>query len=231
MNKTLRTGLIVSIIWALASCGGGAPKKQTESAGNIEESIENDLEITLTPEPDDDEDPPQKYYAYALNHVLRTLDEDVAIKNVVLHDIDGCGRDEMIILDQGVPQSDDFWGATAKGFSVIIFDAKFRDRHLGKLYFTSDEITYATYKVYVTKKNDLVIYDSFEGEVYRVFRYSKGTLSEVAVLVDTYGEYDIANAESVSFMIGKGEMEWEAPFDREIPERSSDIEKILFQEW
>jgi len=236
-----------TLIWALVGCGGGgSTKKQENSAGDLQSGIENDIEIVLTTEPDDDEDPPEKYYTYALHHVLRTLDEDVAIKNVVLYDIDGCGHDEMIVLDQGAPESDDFWGATAKGFRIVIYDAKFRDRHLGKLYFMSDEITYATYKVYVTKKNDLVVYDSFEGEVYRVFRYSKGTLLEVAVLVDAYGEYfindvdcdeaqflktineyGIANADNVSFMLGKGKMEWEAPFDRDIPEKSNDIDRIL----
>ena len=90
----------------------------------------------------------------------------------------------------------------------------------------------------------------FEGEIYRVLRYSGGTLSKAAVLVDAYGEYfingvecneaqfleklneyGIADADNVSFMIGKGKMEWEAPFEKEIPEKSSDIDRILDQKW
>ena len=94
-----------------------------------------------------------------------------------------------------------------------------------------------------------MVYDSFEGEAYRVFRYNGGTLTEIALLVDAssehfinglecgetqflekLNEYDIANAESVSVMIGKGHMGWDAPFAKEIPEKSSDAERILFQE-
>ena len=195
-----------------------------------------------SPEPDD----AKEYYAQALHHVMRTQGE-ADLKSVVLHDIDGCGGVEMIILDEGIPESNDFWGTTAKGFRVLIYDAKYQDRGHGRMHFSSDEITYATYKVYVTKKNDMVVYDSFEGETYQVLRYSGGTLSEAAVLVDASGEYfingvecgeaqfldklneyDIANADSVSLMIGKGKMGWETPFEKEIPEKSSDAERILF---
>jgi len=249
--------LIGALIWALVSCGGGATKKQPDSAGEDGQTTdiltsENNYRETaaVSPIQDDEEDTPAQYYAYALHHVLRTQDEEAVIKNVVLHDIDGCGRLEMIILIEGIPESDDFWGTTTKGFQILIYDAKYRDRGDGKLYFSSDEITYATYKVYVTKKNDIVIYDSFEGEVYQVLRYSKGTLSEEAVLANASGEYfingvecnearfleklneyGIADADNVSFMIGKGKMEWEAPFEKEIPEKSSDVDRILEQNW
>jgi len=245
-KRTFFTGLALLLILTLAGCGGGSTKKQADSAGKDGQTTD-----TLTSENDSPEsDEAKEYFANALHHVMRTQDEEAGVKNVVLHDIDGCGRVEMIILDEGKPESDDFWGATALGFRVLIYDAKYQDRGDGKMYFMSDEITYATYKVYVTKKNDLVVYDSFEGEVYRVFRYSKGTLSEATVLVDAYSEYfidevesdeakfleklneyGIANANSVSFMIGKGKMGWEAPFEKEIPEKSSDIDRILDQEW
>ena len=187
-----------------------------------------------------------EYYSYSLHAVMRAKGEE-GVKNVVLHDIDGCGSVEMIILDEGIPESDDFWGTNAKGFRILIYDMKYQGPGHGRSRFESDEITYATYKVYITKKNDLVVYDSFEGETYRVLRYSGGTLSELAVLVDAYGEYfingvesseaqflgklneyNIADADNVSIMIGKGEMEWEAPFKKDIPEKSSDAERILF---
>jgi len=96
-----------------------------------------------------------------------------------------------------------------------------------------------------------VVYDSFEGETYQVLRYSGGTLSEAAVLVDAsyagetlysvngvecgeaqflekLNEYGIADADNISLMIGKGHMGWEAPFEKDIPEKSSDAERILF---
>ena len=49
-----------------------------------------------------------EYYANALHAVLRAKDE-AGVKNVVLHDIDGCGSVEMIIVDEGIPEIDDHW--------------------------------------------------------------------------------------------------------------------------
>jgi len=195
------------------------------------------------------------YYAYALHAFMKTklereMDDEAGGVSAVLHDIDGCGSVEMIIVDEGIPDAEDFWGAYAIGFGMYIYDVKYPGK--GESFFVLDEVTHATYKVYITNQNDLVVYDSFEGEVYRVFAYSNGTLSQEVVFIDAnrnpetgeqhyfvngmecsevhffqqLNEHGLANIDSVSFMISEGWMGWTNPFDELIPAKS-DIDRII----
>ena len=180
-----------------------------------------------------------KYFVYALYAFSRNA---VGKTTAVLHDIDGCGNVEMILLDDGVPGDVEHWAASSNGFRIAVFDAKDMDR--GPAYFEPDEITYATYEVYITKENDLVLFDSFEGSVYRVFQYSDGALVQDVQLIDgSYAGtvfYSINGAEcsatqffskqsayateNISVMIGRGE--WSSAENSRLP-LQDDFERIL----
>ena len=120
-----------------------------------------------------------EYFAYALYAFTRRASGDVM---AVLHDIDGCGNVEMILLDTGVPEEVEHWAAVANGFEIAVFDAKKADE--GPASIILDGVTYNTYMTYLTERNEIVVFDVFEGSSYRVIRYNNGTLSQEAELVD-----------------------------------------------
>jgi hypothetical protein len=146
-------------------------------------------------------------------------------RNAVLYDVDGCGGAELIIVNEGKPEADDFWASYAIGFEIWVFDAKY-PKNRGACY-KSDEVTFSTYAVYLTKNKELVLYDRFEGEAYLVFKYAGGKLSLDLELVDgSYGwdtyfsidgnetdgarfreklePYDFGNADNVMKIIATG---------------------------
>ena len=164
------------------------------------------------------------FYAGVLHDFMKAKDKN-GYKDAAKLDLDGCGGDELIIVCEGKPEADDFWASYAIGFGIWVFDSKYPKN--GGASFESDEITISTYVVYVSKKNEIVLYDSFEGEAYRVFKYSGGALKETLVLVnaeygwDSYYEingaeatkaqlqeklkdYDVENPNNIALIIAKG---------------------------
>ena len=122
-----------------------------------------------------------EYYAYALHAASKNAKGNIM---AVLYDIDGCGYPEMIVVDDGTPEAVEHWAAVANGFKIMVYDAKKADDGPGVMLL--EDVTHATYLVYVTKNNGIMISDTFEGLAYRVLRYQNGTLTQAAELVDGY---------------------------------------------
>ena len=117
------------------------------------------------------------YYATALKEFIR---DATGKTTAVLYDLDGCGHDEMIAFDEGITIGE-HWGELSEGARITVFDFKSGSGHSTGI---EPEITRASYKVYIANKNDLVIYDQFEGYSYHIYIYDNRALKKQAVLVD-----------------------------------------------
>ena len=194
--------------------------EQTTTETTVETTAST-LEPTPPPEPtivDFDPMEANEYYAKALQSFAARATGNVS---AVLHDIDGCGRAEMILLDDGTPEDVEFWAVISNGFQVAVVDAK--DAGKGPAVFEPEFITYVTHRVYVTTANNIIVSDSFEGVIHRVLRYQDGEISQEALFFDgSYGDsyYEIDgreinedeyldllkkyDEESIAFTIGVG---------------------------
>ena len=108
----------------------------------------------------------------------------------VLYDLDGCGNDEMIAFAEGIP-SGDHWASLSEGAKIAVFDAKDN-----KSKTIEPEISRTAYKVYISNRNNLVVYDLFEVYSYNIYKYQNGVLREEAVLVD--GSYAFTTYYSIN---------------------------------
>ena len=148
------------------------PKTENISQNNDnvpQQGENNDFELTVS-----------ACYTKALQEFMNNA---VGKTYSILFDLDGDGTEEMIALDEGIAEPEtEHWGAYAIGMRIAVFNVK--DGECTAEYIESLAITHSTYMVYISSRNDIVIYDTFEGTMYRVYSYKNGLLTKEAELVD-----------------------------------------------
>jgi hypothetical protein len=165
-----------ALLFILCVCGLSACKADTPPTPASLTSI-SDVSDDLAIGEYEDEDNPH-YYAVALREFM---DGASGKTSAVLFDLDGCGADEMIVLDEGIadPVAEGSWGAVAIGFRFAVFDLKSEGvpalLELGG-------VTHSVYKIYISSRNEIVLYDVYHGFVYLVYSYSNETLKSEAAL-------------------------------------------------
>ena len=193
----------------------GEETKPTTTQTQQTDPIENPYEF--------DPDRANDYFATSLLEFSQNAE---GVVRAMLYDIDGCGIEEMILVDEGVPDDTfEHWAVDAIGFDLAIYDAKYPDAGAG--IFSPPYIIFSTYMVYITPEGYLVVSDVFEGESHYILHYEDGTITTENELhygydgADEYfgiGEEECTESEYerlfekydlgyIDECIGKGEME------------------------
>jgi len=103
----------------------------------------------------------------------------------VLYDLDGDGVDEMIVFDEGrLPGGDDgayHWAEITEGAKISVYSMQ-----NGRLTSSSVEVEFGflMYTVYISARNEIIVYDVFENSFFEIYRYTDGELIIDAVLAD-----------------------------------------------
>ena len=143
------------------------------------------------------------YYSVALKEFMGNATGKVS---VALFDLDGCGNDEMIVFDEGVAGSYEHWAVSAENGKIAVFDTK--NGMNTSSFIIPQEYGFNAYKLYISSKNNLVLYDVFEGYSYVLYKYENGELLEEIKMADASyaGEtyYSVNNVEcDENFFVSK----------------------------
>ena len=179
MNKLKQTVFIIFIVATAALVFQFTPNAASYASGGAKIDVNGDA---IMPH----------YYAVALQKFVK---ESTGRVSAALYDIDGDGSLEAIAFDEGVASGYEHWADPAEGGRLAVFGLKKgagSDAAMGAAAEIGlPEYGINIYEIYITEKRNIVLYDSFEGSMYAVYKYAGGALAEEALLVDgSYADTD-----------------------------------------